>query len=89
MLNGMMKAQFRERDGEIVLCVCGRVGEEWVGELEKSWHESRTKLVDLRGVSFVDSAGRRLLQRMHREGAKFLASGLLIQEVVSQVTGSK
>jgi len=85
----MMKAQFREHDGETVLCVCGRVAEGWVGELEKSWRESRTRLVDLRGVSFVDPAGRRLLQRMHREGATFLASGLLIQEVVNQITGSK
>jgi hypothetical protein len=83
----MMKAQFRERDGEIVLLVCGRLAEGWVEELEKSWHERRTKLVDLRGVTFVDPAGERLLQRMHREGARFMASGLLVQEVVEKVTG--
>lgn len=83
----MMKAQFRERDGEIVLQVCGRLAEGWVEELEKSWQERRVKLVDLRGVSFVDPAGRRLLQRMHRDGATFLASGLLVREVVDQVTG--
>jgi hypothetical protein len=83
----MMKAQFRERDGEIVLQVCGRLAEGWVGELEKSWLEARTQLVDLRGVTFVDPAGKRLLQRMHKDGATFLASGLLIQEVVDQVTG--
>ena len=82
-----MKAQFRERDGEIVLQVCGRLVEGWVDELEKSWRENRTTQVDLRCVSFVDSAGRRLLQRMHREGARFLASGVLVQEVVAQVTG--
>ena len=82
-----MKAQFRERDGEIVLHVCGRLAEGWVDELEKSWREHKTRLVDLRGVSFVDPAGRKLLQRMHREGAKFVASGLLVQEVVDQVTG--
>ena len=83
----MMKAQFRERDGEIVLLVCGRLAEGWVEELEKSWREHRTKLVDLRGVTFVDHAGQRLLQRMHREGARFMASGLLVQEVVQKVTG--
>ncbi len=82
-----MKAQFRERDGEIVLHVSGRLADPWVEELEKTWRESRTKLVDLRAVSFVDPSGRRLLQRMHREGASFLASGLLIQEFVDQVTG--
>ncbi len=82
-----MRAQFRERDGETVLQVCGRLADGWVEELEKSWREHRTSVVDLRGVSFVDTAGRRLLQRMHRQGAKFLASGLLVQEVVNQVTG--
>jgi len=85
----MMRAQFRERDGEVVLQVCGRLAEGWVGELEKSWRERKTKLVDLCCVSFVDAAGRRLLQRMHREGARFLASGLLVQEVVDQVTGGR
>ncbi len=85
----MMKAQLRERDGEVVLQVCGRLAEDWVAELEKIWTESRTRLVDLRGLSFVDSSGRRLLERMHRDGATFLASGLLIQEVIAQVTSSK
>jgi hypothetical protein len=83
----MMKAQFRERDGEVVLQVCGRLAEGWVDELEKTWLEHPAKVVDLCGVSFVDLAGRRLLQRMHRGGARLLASGLLVQEVVNQVTG--
>ena len=86
-----MKAQFRERDGEIVLQVCGRLAEGWVDELEKSWqgreNAGKVTTVDLRGVSFVDGAGRKLLQRMYREGARFVASGLLVQEVVDQVTG--
>ncbi len=84
-----MKAQFREHDGEIVLQVCGRLAEGWVNELERSWREHRANLVDLRGVSFVDPAGRKLLQRMHREGARFMASGLLVQEVIDQVTGGQ
>ena len=82
-----MKAQFRENGGEVVLHVCGRLTEGWVGELEKTWRERRANTVDLRGVSFVDSAGRRLLQRMHRQGAKLVASGLLVQDVVDQITG--
>ncbi len=82
-----MKAQFRERDGEVVLQVSGRLAEDWVEELEKSWGEHKTKRVDLCGVSFVDPAGRRLLEKMHREGAKFTACGLLVREVVDQITG--
>jgi hypothetical protein len=43
--------------------------------------------VDLCGVTFIDRAGEDLLKRMYREGASFRAAGLLIQEVVNQVTG--
>jgi len=44
--------------------------------------------VDLRGVTFIDPAGEQLLKSMHRDGASFLATGLLIQEIVNQITGS-
>lgn len=90
----MMKAQVRESGGQVTLQVCGRMtAEGWVGELEKCWQAARLKyegrpiVVDLRGVTFIDHAGERLLERMHRDGATFLAAGLLIQEVVNQVTG--
>jgi anti-anti-sigma regulatory factor len=90
----MMKVQVRESDGEVVLQVCGRVAGCWVPELEQCWWSARAshpraKLeVDLRGVSFIDSAGEHLLEIMHREGASFSAVGLLIQEIVNQITSS-
>ena len=90
----MMKAQIRQDGNEVTLQVCGRLAEGWVGELEKCWSAARTNhpgaqfAVDLRGVTFVDSAGKRLLGAMHREGASFIAGGLLIQEVIHQITGN-
>lgn len=90
----MMKAQIRETGDRVTLQVCGRLTSEgWVGELAKCWQAARLKypdrpiVVDLRGVTFVDQAGERLLESMHRDGATFLAAGLLIQEVVNQITG--
>ncbi len=46
-----------------------------VKELEKYWSAlatdaSRTMLVDLANVSFIDSEGRALLARMRRKGAR-------------------
>ena len=88
-----MKAQVREEGGNLVLQVCGRVTEGWVAELETCWrgaranHPSGDLAVDLCGVTFIDQSGEDLLKRMYREGASFRAAGLLIQEVVKQVTG--
>jgi hypothetical protein len=89
----MMKAQFQEHDDEVILQVCGRVAEGWVEELERCWraekasHPAARFSVDLRCVTFIDHAGERLLGLMHRDGATFLAAGLLTQEVVNQITG--
>lgn len=89
----MMKAQVDERGDEVTIQVCGRVAEGWVEELEGSWRDARARhpaarfSIDLRGVTFIDHAGERLLSLMHRDGATFLAAGLLTQEVVNQVTG--
>lgn len=89
----MMKAQLDEQGGELTLRVCGRLAEGWAGELEKCWQAARGAhpdgaiAVDLRGVTFIDHAGEALLKRMYKEGAKFLAAGLLNQEVIHQVTG--
>lgn len=92
----MMKAQVREGDDQVTLQVCGRLtAEGWVGELQKCWDSARLEykdrpiVVDLRGVTFIDQAGETLLQTMHRDGATFLAAGLMIQEVVKKITGTK
>lgn len=85
----MMLACFKEIDGRTVLQINGRLAAEWVGELEQCWRAGAVPgiLVDLRGVTFIDQSGERLLRRMHREGASFLPGGLLVREVVNQITG--
>jgi hypothetical protein len=89
----MMKAQVQEVGDEVTIQVCGRLAEDWVGELENSWRDAKSRhpdarfSIDLRCVTFIDHAGKRLLGLMHKSGAKFLAAGLLNQEVVNQVTG--
>lgn len=85
----MMLARVNQIDGHPVLQVSGRLAAGWVRELEQFWHGEQNKriLVDLRGVTFIDESGERLLRRMHRDGARFLSGGLLVREVVDQITG--
>jgi hypothetical protein len=91
----MMKVETGHGSKDVELTVCGRVAGCWVAELERAWQAAKSEhagssiSVDLKGVSFVDSAGEDLLRSMHREGVRFLTSGLLIQEIVNQITGEK
>jgi len=89
-----MRVQVRDQGGAVSLQVCGRLAGCWVLELEECWRTlqagcpPKRLAVDLRGVTFIDTAGERLLQSMHRQGAKLLAAGLLNQEIIDQITGS-
>lgn len=69
----------------------GKLVGQWVYELEKCWlsalvaHPSRTVLVDLADVSFIDHEGRALLGRMRQKGARLLSTGVLINAIVDQI----
>ena len=69
----------------------GKLVGPWVKELEKYWESalvtngSRTMLVDLADVSFIDSEGRALLARMRQKGARLLSSGVLIDAIVAEI----
>ena len=41
--------------------------------------------VDIRGLTFIDAGGRKLLMRMYAEGATFTAKGL-VKETVEDIT---
>jgi ABC-type transporter Mla MlaB component len=68
----------------------GLVG-PWVGELRTCWKKrhraqnGRTCTLDLRGVTFIDKGGQRLLQTMSKEGTQFIATGMYIKYVLDQL----
>jgi len=88
----MMRVEVGQTGPDLNLAVCGRLAERWVPELEQCWRSAQAKYpgrqfsVDLRGVTFIDDAGRKLLKSMHREGVRFFAAGVLIQGIVDQIT---
>ena len=69
----------------------GKLVGPWVKELEKHWESalaagsSRTMLVDLADVSFIDAEGRALLARMRQKGVRLLSAGVLINAIVAEI----
>jgi anti-anti-sigma regulatory factor len=86
-----MRAQVTSTADQVTLKVSGRVAEGWVPELETCWQAARINhpggkiLVDLKHVTFIDDKGRSLLERMHRDGATFAATGLLTRAIIDKI----
>jgi len=84
-----------KKRGKTVLSVEGRLAGPWVGALEQCWRElyaasPREKFhLDLCGVSFIDAAGKVLLQEIHRQGGQLIAEGCLNQAIVTEILKSE
>ena len=69
----------------------GRLVQPWVGEMRTCWknrhraQNGRSCMIDLSGVTFIDSGGLRLLRTMSREGARFTGKGIYTKHVVEQL----
>jgi len=90
----MLKITLHDAADQLHLRLEGRLAGAWVYELEHCWytvktsHPHRQLSVDLTRVTFVDQAGRYLLQLMHRDGVGFVASGLMRQDILDHITGT-
>jgi STAS domain len=73
------------------LKVEGKLCGPWVKELEREWSrvaseiEGRDVIADLSNVTFLDSAGWDLLERMAQEGVDLQAHELLPRFVISEI----
>lgn len=69
----------------------GKLAGAWVPELEQSWttassvSRGRRVIADLTGVTFIDAAGRELLERMDAAGVELLAAAPLNQSIVESI----
>jgi ABC-type transporter Mla MlaB component len=87
-----VRVTVQQTDGrDIVMKIEGRVAGLQVSELQKAWQllapslGQRRLLVDLRGVTHVDSSGHRLLAAIHRGArAEFLADTPLTKYFAEQ-----
>ena len=66
----------------------GTLAGRWAAEAERVWSGAPTEKpreVDLRGVTSADGVGRDLLHRMHRDGASFVAEGVVMKALVEEL----
>ncbi len=72
--------------------LCGKLAGLWVSELEQCWQrakavlQSKSFVIDLTAVTFIDAAGKALLASLHEQGAKLLAAGPLNKAIVEEIT---
>jgi hypothetical protein len=71
----------------------GKLAGAWVRELEGCWLSTlpdrpvSSIRFDLRGLTFVDAAGKAFLAARHAQGAKLVASGCLMKALVAEISG--
>lgn len=92
LIQGMLRITLQESESAIKLVLEGRVAGPWVGELDRVWVEtaprivSRKVLIDLRNVTYADTAGKRVLRSIFStSGAELVASSLGIQDLADEV----
>jgi ABC-type transporter Mla MlaB component len=90
----MLRISTETKRTKTTLVIEGRMAGSSVGTVEQCWRElfaaspKQRFVVNLCGVSFIDSAGKILLREMHRLGAELHAEGCLNQAIVDEISAS-
>jgi anti-anti-sigma factor len=79
----MLRISIHEAQESVTVRLEGNLIGAWVEEVEECWRKAfatfgtRTIVVDLTAVSFVDTAGGALLQKMHEAGFRLIGNGVM------------
>jgi outer membrane protein TolC len=80
-----------EEQGRVTLKLEGKLAGPWVDEFERCWcstlEKSKNVLVELAGVTFIDSKGKCLLAKIHGQGAKLIGAGLMTKSIIEEISG--
>jgi hypothetical protein len=87
----MLKITVQEDSFLWCLHLSGKLAGAWVAETENTWRSApvsgRRVEIDMREVTWIDEAGRCLLQAMNQAGARFIAKGVAMEALVEEITG--
>src|SRR5258705_6937677 len=80
-----------QEDGSLWrLHLAGKLAGAWVAETENTWRSApisgRRLEIDMKEVTWIDEAGRRLLQAMNQAGARLIAKGVAMEALVEEIT---
>jgi hypothetical protein len=90
----MLRITTHSTADELVLKLEGCLAGPWVAELDACWRDALERLdgrqmrVDLTGVCHADTVGQELMSMMYLAGARFLARGCVMPEVVREISES-
>ena len=90
----MLRITTHDDPGCLTFQLEGKLAGPWVQELEDCWQKTLAGprrpvvRVDLRGVTFLDAAGKEFLAALYARGAEFVAAGCAMKAVVAEVTGA-
>jgi anti-anti-sigma regulatory factor len=87
----MLKITQQRDAGSVSFLLEGRLAGPWVEELNTCWRQNAGRsdhraVIDLTGVTFVDSAGKTLLTKMWQQGAELRATGCMTKCIVEEIT---
>jgi outer membrane protein TolC/anti-anti-sigma regulatory factor len=86
----MLRVTTNAEEGQVTLKLEGKLAGPWVEEFERCWSSTVEKwkqvVVELAGVTFIDSKGKRLLAKIHRQGAKLVGTGLMTRSIIEEIS---
>ena len=88
----MFRITTRTSADELVIKLEGSLVGPWVHELDACWRDAVPKLggrqmqIDLTAVCHVDAGGQELMALMYRSGARFVARGCVMPEMLREIT---
>jgi len=75
---------------KVTLKLEGKLAGPWVEEFEHCWNSTfenwKQIVVELAGVTFIDSKGKCLLARIHGQGAKLVGTGLMTKSIIEEIS---
>jgi len=91
----MLRITLQESESVMAVVLEGRLIGPWADELHRVWVETAPQLgsrkvsIDLRNVTYVDAAGKRVLKEIFSQAdAKLVAHSLGIQDLAKEILGS-
>ncbi|TCK72787.1 hypothetical protein C7378_2377 [Acidipila rosea] len=86
----MLRVSKHDHPSLLILKVEGRLAGPWVAELEQMWQmlsvNSKKLRLDIRGMTFVDKEGKRILRDIVRAtGCEILADSPLTRQFANEV----
>ncbi len=90
----MLRITVHNEEQATRLVIEGELAEPGVEELRKCWKQvvsspSLPVLVNLTDLTGIDSAGKELLAQMHRQGARLIGTGVMVEALIAEIDRSR